>query len=142
MNTISELMIKDHLKLIGFLKDLEYQIKHRDKQLEKTFRRFEWNLEKHIFVEERVIFTSYNPKKVDESYDSLIDMSRQHTEILDTLKDIKNDLKETKPVKIIEFRQMLLEHKNYEENYVYPLLDSELGDGEKRLIIERINEII
>ncbi|GAH09102.1 unnamed protein product, partial [marine sediment metagenome] len=40
-------------------------------ELMKSFHTFEWNLEKHFFVEERAIFTAYNPKYIDEGKESV-----------------------------------------------------------------------
>ena len=37
---------------------------------------------------------------------------------------------------------MLIEHKDFEEKNIYPKLDQEISEGEKRFIIERINEVI
>jgi hypothetical protein len=37
---------------------------------------------------------------------------------------------------------MLQEHKAFEEKKVYPVLDLEISEGEKRFIIERINDVI
>jgi len=140
--TILKLMIKDHANLLEYLNVVEDKIKHGGKQLQKSFHYFEWNLEKHLFVEERAIFTGYNPEHVDEGYSLFIGLSKQHNAILGKLKKIKNDLKGGENVNISEFKQMLIEHKNYEEMNIYPKLDREMSEGGKRLIIERINEVI
>ena len=140
--TILELMIKDHAKLITYLRNVEDNIKHGGKQLQKAFHYFEWNLEKHIFVEERAIFTAYNPEHIDEGYEIFIELSKQHTAILEKIKKLKKNLQEGKLVNLSDFNLMLTKHKNYEEMKIYPKLDREISDGEKRFIIERINEII
>jgi hypothetical protein len=38
------------------------------------------------------------------------------------------------------FLSIKLKHKIYEEKYVYPLLDVEISEGEKRYMIERISD--
>jgi iron-sulfur cluster repair protein YtfE (RIC family) len=141
-NTILELMIKDHAKILRDLEVFEDKIKHSGKQLQEAFHCFEWNLEKHLFVEERAIFTAYNPEHIDEGYEIFIELSKEHTAILEKIKILKKDLKEGKSVNISEFKQMLIEHKNFEEKNIYPKLDQEISEGEKRFIIERINEVI
>jgi hypothetical protein len=140
--TILELMIKDHATLLENLKVVEDKIKHGGKQLRKAFHHFEWKLEKHLFVEERAIFTSYYPENIEEDHDIFIGITKQHNAILGKLKKLKNDLKDGKDVNILEFKKMLIEHKNYEEMKIYPKLDIELDDEGKHLIIERINEMI
>jgi len=141
-NTILELMIKDHANLLGYLTVVEDKIKQGGKQLQEAFHHFEWNLEKHLFVEERAIFTNYYPEHMDEGSNLFIGISKQHNAILGKIKNMKKDLKEGKNVNISEFKQMLIEHKNYEEMKIYPKLDLELNEDGKRLIIERINEMI
>ena len=41
-----------------------------------------------------------------------------------------------------EFEKILTEHKEFEEESIYPKLDSELNDYGKKIIIQRINEIL
>ena len=65
---ILDLMVRDHNRLIEYLKDVEKNLGRDFGFLSNSFNVFQWNLEKHFFVEERAIFTSYNPDRVDEGY--------------------------------------------------------------------------
>jgi hypothetical protein len=135
-------MVKDHAKILGLLKDTMSYIGGDTGSLLKSFHIFEWNLEKHFFVEERAIFTSYNPKQVFEGYNMFIKLTKEHTLILDTLKSIKKHLLQDKPVSLSEVRELLIQHKTFEEQSIYPPLDKELDEAEKAFIIERISEIV
>jgi len=140
---ILELMVKDHCKIEQLLDELEVNVEKEYPTMIKSFNKFEWNLEKHIFVEEKAIFTSYNPGDVIEGYKMLPELTKQHNVILNKLdlmrKDIQNKRKFTD---IYGFKEFLIKHKNFEEQSVYPMLDQVLDEEEKKYIVERINEII
>jgi hypothetical protein len=139
---ILDLMVKDHARLIQLLKIAESHFRQNKDDLKKSFHTFEWNLEKHFFVEERAIFTAYNPEYIDEGYDVFLDLSNQHTKILEMIKNLKDELEIEGIADISKLKKILIKHKNLEEKKVYPKLDQEINEGEKRFIIERINEII
>jgi hemerythrin-like domain-containing protein len=140
---ILELMVKDHCKIEQLLDELEVNVEKEYPTMIKSFNKFEWNLEKHIFVEEKAIFTSYNPGDVIEGYKMLPELTKQHNVILNKLdlmrKDIQNKRKFTD---IYSFKELLIKHKNFEEQSVYPKLDQVLDEEGKKHIVERINEII
>jgi hypothetical protein len=140
---ILELMVKDHCKIEQLLDKLEANVGKDYPTMMKSFNKFEWELEKHIFVEEKAIFTSYRPEDVTEGYKMLPELTKQHNVILNKLdlmrKDVRNKRKFTD---IYGFKEFLIKHKNFEEKDVYPMLDQALDDVQKQLIVERINEII
>ena len=135
-------MVNDHAKILKLLKKVSSHTKQDTKSLLRSFHTFEWNLEKHIFVEERAVFTSYNPEHVFEGYDVFLELSKEHTVILEKLKEIKEDLLQGKGVELLELRKLLIKHKNFEEQSIYPTLDQEINESEKHYIIERIKEIV
>jgi hypothetical protein len=139
---ITEFMIKDHLKLMKYLKDVEKNFGRDFGFLSNSFNAFHWTLEKHFFVEERAIFTSYNPDYIDDNYNFFIDLSKQHTMILEEIDVLRKKLQKREPFDLNKLKKMLQEHKAFEEKKVYPVLDLEISEGEKRFIIERINDVI
>ena len=139
---ITELMIKDHIKLMKYLKDVENNFGRDFGFLSDSFNTFQWALEKHFFVEERAIFTSYNPDYVDDSYKFFLDLSKQHTLILEEIESLRKKLQKREPFDLNKVKKMLQEHKAFEEKKVYPVLDLEIDDSEKRFIIERINDVL
>jgi len=139
---ILDLMVKDHARLMQLLKIAESHFGQDKDELMKSFHTFEWNLEKHFFVEERAIFTAYNPEYIDEGYDVFLDLSKQHTNILEKVQILRKEVEIKGDVDASKLKELLIKHKNLEEKKIYPKLDQEIGEGEKRFIIERINEII
>jgi hypothetical protein len=136
-------MVKDHYKIEQLLDKLEANVGKDYPTMMKSFNKFEWELEKHIFVEEKAIFISYNPEDVIEGYKMLPELTKQHNVILNKLdlmrKGVRNKRKFTD---IYGFKEFLIKHKNFEEQKVYPKLDQVLEEKEKRHIVEKINEII
>jgi len=140
-NAILDVMVKDHNRLMKYLEDVKKNIKSDFDVLLKSFNTFEWNLDKHFFVEERAIFTSYNPDYIEDGHQLFTNLSKQHTSILEKVELLRKRLRSGKSIDVSDMEVMLLKHKTYEEKNVYPVLDVEISEGEKRFMIERIEEI-
>jgi len=142
-NKILSLMIKDHCKIEGLINDLDQKSKIDFDSMIKSFNKFEWELEKHIFIEEKAIFTSYKPDDVIEGFKMLPELTNQHNYILNTINNWRFDVRKKRNlININSFKEFLIKHKNYEEKEVYPKLDQALSEHEKKHIIAKINEII
>jgi hypothetical protein len=139
---LTELMVRDHGKIVKMLHDVEKSIGMELVSTMKVFDTFEWELEKHIFVEEKAIFTSYNPKNIANGYRMMPQLIQQHNELLNKLQVMRKDLTWQRPVKFEEFRELLLTHKTFEEVSLYPKLDQELTVPQKEEIIKKIREIL
>jgi iron-sulfur cluster repair protein YtfE (RIC family) len=138
---ILDLMIKDHNRLMEYLKDVENNIGRDFGFLSNSFNTFQWNLEKHFFVEERAIFTSYNPKNPAKDYNFISDLMDQHTEILELIELLRKKIQKKETFDLNELKKLLVKHKTYEEKNIYPVIDQEIDEGEKSFIIDRIKEI-
>jgi len=142
-NKILSLMTKDHCKIEELINDLENKNKIDFDSMYKSFNKFEWELEKHIFIEEKAIFTSYKPDNITEGFKILPELTNQHNFILNTINNWRNDVrKKNLLTNIYSFKEFLNKHKNFEEKEVYPKLDQALSEREKKHIIAKINEII
>ncbi len=139
---LTELMVKDHGKIMKLLHDVEQSIGMELVSTMKVFDTFEWELEKHMFVEEKAIFTSYNPKNVSAGYRMMPQLIQQHNDLFNKLQVMRKDLAWQRPVKFEEFRRLLTEHKTFEEETVYPKLDEELSVPQKEEIIKKIREVL
>jgi len=139
---LTELMVRDHGKIMKMLHDVEKSIGMELVSTMKVFGTFEWELEKHMFVEEKAIFTSYNPKNIASGYRMMPQLIQQHNELFNKLQVMRKDLQWQRPVKVEEFRQLLTEHKTFEEESLYPKLDQELSVQQKEEIIRKIKEIL
>jgi iron-sulfur cluster repair protein YtfE (RIC family) len=141
-SSLLEVMVKDHTRLLKYLQDVKNNLTHDQKELSKLFTIFQWNLEKHFFVEERAIFTWYNPEKIDDGYQLFSDLSKQHTLILEKVESLQKSVQSCKSKDISDLETMLLTHKNFEEKHVYPILDEQINKSEKQFMIERINDVL
>ncbi len=141
--SILSLMTKDHKKIEELLNLLEKESKKDYESMKKAFIIFEWELEKHIFTEEKAIFTSYNPKDVEEGYKMLPQLTEHHNYILNTLNNWRDDIRKRRKITDVQkFKNFLINHKNFEEEKVYPKLDESISKNEKRHIVAKINEIV
>jgi hemerythrin superfamily protein len=140
--SILELMTMDHTRILKLLRDLEKSISMELVSVMKVFGTFEWELEKHIFIEEKAIFTSYNPTNVLEGYKMVPELIQQHNDILNRMQVMRKDLLWNKPVKYHEFKELIVAHKTFEEESLYPKLDQELTVPQKEEIIKKIREIV
>ncbi|HIG99341.1 MAG TPA: hemerythrin domain-containing protein [Thermoplasmata archaeon] len=140
--SILELMIADHAKILKLLHDVERSIGIELVSLMKVFDTFEWELEKHIFTEEKAIFSSYNPKDIIQGYKMVPELVQQHNEILNRIRIMRKDLMWNKSVKFDEFKELIMAHKTFEEVSLYPKLDQELTVEQKDEIMKKIREII
>lgn len=140
---ILPLMVKDHCKIEKLLDDLEKNIDKDYEIMRKSFNKFEWVLEKHLFTEEKAIFTLYTPNDVSEGYKMLPELTKQHNFIINQLNNWRKDVRNKKKIDgFYEFKKILINHKNYEEKEVYPRLDKTLDDDQKKEIVSRINEMV
>jgi hemerythrin superfamily protein len=140
-NTILNVMIKDHNSLIILLKSIQSNINKDFKSLQKSFNEFDWKFEKHLFVEERAIYSSDAPIDIVKKYPIILELFEEHIVLLDILSEIKRDLLRNQTVDISKFIRLLKNHKDFEEENVYPRLDKELNESQKNLIFMKINEI-
>ena len=138
---ILDLMIKDHNRLMEYLRDVEKNLSHDFGFLSNSFNTFQWNLEKHFFVEERAIFISYNPNDPDREYKFSSVLMDQHAEILEMIESLRKKLEKREPFDLNQLKKSLVKHKTFEEKSIYPVIDQEINEGEKRYIIDRIKEI-
>jgi len=136
-------MVKNHNKIEELLNSLENKNNNNFDSMRDAFNKFEWELEKHIFTEEKAIFTSYNPDNITEGYKMLPELTKQHNYILNRLNNWRKDIQNKSMISdIYSFKVYLIRHKNFEEEKVYPKLDQSLSGDEKRHIMSKINEIV
>jgi len=137
-------MVKDHCKIEKLLSRIEENSGNASRsEMIDLFNDFEWVLEKHIFVEEKAIFTSYSPDDVTQGYKMLPELTKQHNEILNRLDIMRREVYSKGLITdVYGFKQFIIKHKNFEEKEVYPKLDLALDDVHKKNIIDKIQQII
>jgi iron-sulfur cluster repair protein YtfE (RIC family) len=139
---ILDLMIKDHGRLVALLNKVEKCLTQDAETAIKAFDSFEWALEKHIFTEEKAIFTSYHPDNVNTGFQMLPNLVKEHNEILNRLRVMRREVLNGHTSDFHGFKELLLKHKEFEEEQLYPKIDQELSVQDKQAIINRIQEIV
>jgi hemerythrin-like domain-containing protein len=139
---ILDLMMKDHGKIVKLLLDVEKSIGMELISTMKVFDTFEWELEKHIFIEEKAVFSSYKPTNIVEGYKMVPELIQQHNDILNRLRAMRKNLMWQRPIDYDEFKELIMAHKTFEEVSLYPKLDQELDASQKEEIMKKIREII
>ena len=140
---IFKLMVKDHNKIEKLLNNLEEKHNEDFNSMRIAFNKFEWELEKHIFTEEKAIFTSYSPENKTEGYKMLPELTKQHNFILNKLNNWRKDIQNKNMITdLYSFKVYLIRHKTFEEEKVYPMLDQSLSEKDKNNIISKLNEIV
>ncbi len=139
---ILELMTADHAKIIKLLTNVERSLGKEVTETLKVFNTFEWELEKHMFTEEKAIFTSYTPTNVFEGYQIIPDLMKQHDELSAYLAAIRKNIMWQQPTPFREMKELLLSHKTFEEVSLYPRLDQDLDEKQKTEIISRIRQMV
>jgi hemerythrin-like domain-containing protein len=139
---ILDLMMKDHGKIVKLLLDVEKSIGMEIISTMKVFDTFEWELEKHIFIEEKAVFSSYKPTNIVEGYKMVPELIQQHNDILNRLRVMRKNLMWQRPIDYDEFKELIMAHKTFEEVSLYPKLDQELDASQKEEIMKKICEII
>ena len=134
--------MKDHGKIVKLLLDVEKSIGMELISTMKVFDTFEWELEKHIFIEEKAVFSSYKPTNIVEGYKMVPELIQQHNDILNILRVMRKNLMWQRPIDYDEFKELIMAHKTFEEVSLYPKLDQELDASQKEEIMKKIREII
>jgi len=142
MEKISKHM-KSHHKIIDALFErFEGNVNAESEKAVEDFENFKWELQKHIFLEEKAIFSFCQECYIGEDKVTGIaaDMAKMHDEILEKLNDLENQLILEKNFNISELKELLLEHEEEEDNKLYPILDERLDSLYKKIVIKKIEE--
>lgn len=120
------------MEVSGLMDDHHTKIEELLQRLPDNFDVFKWELEKHFFTEEKAIFMFDQKGDLSRYSEKLLN---EHRQILDMLERLKHD-----KGLLEEFKQLLTQHKEFEDNELYPMLDEMLGENDKKYIIDRFTE--
>ena len=141
--SLLQVMVRDHRKIEKLLDTFEEHTKGEYDAMVASFNTFAWELEKHVFVEEKAIFTAYHPEDVVYGYKMLPELTKQHNVILNKLEVMRKDIRNRRVMKdVYGFGEFLRKHRAFEEEHVYPKLDQALTEQQKKHVIDRINEVL
>lgn len=150
MTTIPEIMIEEHERINRDIKALQSKIndieqnssKEDVRKLLDNFFKIKWNIEKHFFVEEKVIFTIYLSQRDEAENNDINHIVKEHKEILEMLEEIEDNLQDGIKPNLNDLLEILATHEDQEDNHLYPKFEEELDEKQKQLIRERANEIL
>jgi len=135
---IFKIMVKEHEVIESLLNDFK---KFQDKdptEAKRIFQAFVWNIEKHMFLEEKILYNVYSVW--NGNIGGMFEILEQHGEILALIKKVKNSYSDKNSLSAL--RELLRDHFVLEETVLYPNLDKALNGEQKELFIERAQEII
>jgi len=135
MRFLSDYMIKDHKEFEKVFNDFGDNI--GSSHLMEYFLKFKWNLTAHLAVEEKIIFINYNPE-TEEDAGMMEKILEEHRELISLMDDIEDRLNDGKDVDISHLKRMLIEHRNFEDEVLYPMLDNKIDENTKKQIITKL----
>ncbi len=135
---IIKVMIKEHEVIESLLNDFERQFNTSPKSAKRIFQAFVWNLEKHMFLEEKFMYTVNSVWNFPR--DEIFGILSDHGDIISLVKKIQNSRFESSD--IYELREMIRDHFVLEETVLYPNLEKALNNEQKEIFLERAQEVI
>ncbi|MEM3373076.1 MAG: hemerythrin domain-containing protein [Candidatus Anstonellales archaeon] len=141
-NSISLFMVKDHAIVYSFLHEYIQEKNLQRKVLaRRRFLRLLWRLKTHFDWEELLLFPLVN-KKYSKTINRL---KKEHKIIMKLLKSIneKTENDDFNTEKEDEKLQTLLKnHSTLEDNDIYPKLDKEIPEKERKLLLDKMTSQI
>lgn len=139
MESITFLMLEEHRRIRRIFNEFE---KEGDLEKRKLLcDRFKWAIQKHIFVEEKAIF-SFSQDIAGQLVSDIFKLMDEHGELLNIITGIEEGLDENAAPSVHDLRELLQAHEGFEEEKFYPKLDHMLNNQQKTELIERIKEIV
>ncbi|MBR9704586.1 hemerythrin domain-containing protein [Candidatus Pacearchaeota archaeon] len=138
-NKIINIMNKEHKMIRNIFNAFENNLRFDFQSSKEIFRVFVWNLEKHIFIEEKIIYSVYS---VWNNSEEILGLLGDHKDILYLIKKIENTLSKNKIPNVSDLKIILNEHFILEEEILFPLFDDVLKGNLRELFLDRTNEVI
>ncbi|MFA5856563.1 MAG: hemerythrin domain-containing protein [Candidatus Pacearchaeota archaeon] len=133
MEEISGIMKKEHARLYSLFFVIKEKIKQNSEDIKELIQEFIWELDKHFFLEEKLIFSIYsNLGNID-----VLDLIKEHKDILwkvNRIYEIRDEIQ--------DLDKLLLKHSDSEDKNFYPFIDKSIDNENKKIILSRLNEII
>jgi len=150
MKTIVETVAEEHRRINEISEELRsklYDLSENPKESEvkellSIFLKLKWNLEKHMFVEEKVMINSYISRLNDGKSETASHIVKDHREIIEFLVKIEEKIRDGRKPSIDSLMALISGHEKLEEKIFYPKLDEELTTEEKEIIINRSEEVL
>jgi len=140
-HSIEHLMLAEHNKLQKILQECLKSIGSQSIVSQELFIKFKWNMEKHFFIEEKIIFTNPAVENLEHT-EEIEEIFEDHKEILDLIKNIDEDKTQLDKLKIEKLLKLILNHAKFEDEDFYPRLDEILTLEQKQEIIKESHKVL
>ena len=134
MKSIPEIMMREHSRFHNLISEIELKLDKNQEDSQHLFIKLKWTIEKHFFVEEKVIFSIYSSNFEENDY--LDKLLKEHKDILFLLGKIDKNFKNSKKL-LEELKIIINTHAKYEDDFFYPELEETLSETDKQLIKDR-----
>jgi iron-sulfur cluster repair protein YtfE (RIC family) len=131
-------VLQEHEVIEYLLNDFESFYDNDLVKAEEILEVFVWNLEKHMFLEEKILYNVYSVW--DGNIDGMFEILSDHGDIMIFIKKIKSSTFNKSD--IYSLRELLENHFAVEETILYPNLEKALSSEQKKILIERTLEVI
>ena len=139
--SIENMMLGEHDRLRNLLNLCLENLKHNPVIAEENFIKFKWNLEKHFFLEEKIIFS--NPAvENSEHFEEAEEILDEHKELLSFIKKIEEDKSGLHWQSIQELKKLVEKHAAFEDEEFYPRLDEVLTIEQKQEMIKESKKVL
>lgn len=135
---IFKIMIKEHEVIESLLNDFEKTQEKNHEEAKIIFQTFIWNVEKHIFLEEKLFYSVYSVW--NGNIEGMFEILEEHGQIIVLINKIKNSYPNKNSILLL--KELLRDHFALEETILYPNLEKVLDGEQKEFLIERIQERI
>ena len=139
--SITYYMLEDHKKLELMLNQVLDGFGMNVQDIKSCFQEFKDKLEKHMQIEEQAIF-SFSNLGDDEAMHIVRELLIEHGVIRTRLEELAlMVLKGEKLDDFDDFVVLLSKHQAVEGNVLYPKLDKELKNEEKKFVLQKISSL-
>jgi hemerythrin superfamily protein len=139
--SIESLMLGEHDRLKNLLNLCLENLKHNPIVAEENFIKFKWNMEKHFFLEEKIIFSNPAVENSEHS-EEVEDILEDHKQILGFIKKIEEDKSGLHWETISELKKLVEKHAELEDEDFYPRLDEILTLEQKQEMIRESKKVL
>jgi hemerythrin-like domain-containing protein len=135
---IFKIMVQEHEVIESLLNDFRKAHAQDSQESQKIFHAFVWNIEKHIFLEEKILYEVYSVW--DGNVEGMFEILEEHGQIMALISKIKHTYPDENNLSAL--KELLRDHFALEETLLYPNLEKVLNENQREYLIERAQEII
>lgn len=131
-------MVHEHEVIEILLDNLKKIREVNSPEAREAFQIFVWNIEKHIFLEEKILYSIYSVW--NGNIEGMFEILEEHGEIMALINKMKKSYPDES--NLLRLKEILRDHFALEETILYPSLEKALNGEQKEFLIQRSHEII